>query len=121
MGGRFVFVVAPNKHTVYPEQLPAGLGRSDTSTRLDQLAAALHERGEPFVDLRPVLMELKQSRRAYQRLGTHCNDVGAHAAYLAIGRRLGLPNLWTGEKFVLEHVRSGGDLGGMLAYDRAAI
>ena len=60
-GIAFLCVVAPNKHTIYPEHLPAWVRRNRTGmSELDQLANELA--GErSFLDVRPVLLAAKGS------------------------------------------------------------
>jgi hypothetical protein len=81
-----LFLVAPDKATVYPEEAPARYSRV-APTRMDQLFAALRERTQvELLDLRPVLAEAKRARsiELYYPLGTHWNGLGAAAAYAAI-------------------------------------
>jgi hypothetical protein len=52
-------VVAPNKHTIYPEFLPLNIkNRQGASTRLDQLKDYLirNKLGSVLIDLRPTLV-----------------------------------------------------------------
>lgn len=94
-GADFLFVIAPNKSTVYPELLPSSFDRVGP-TRFDQLLSALRERTEvAALDLRPYLEQAKAEagdREIYYPLGTHWNARGAVAGYRAI---LG----WVGERY----------------------
>ncbi len=91
-GIRYLFVLCPNKATIYPERVPASwnvLG----PTRLEQLAARLeHEPDAPFLDLRPALLAAKAGDQpedwVYTRFGTHWNGRGGQAAYRALVARL---------------------------------
>ena len=85
-GGRYVFVVAPNKSTVYPEFLPdthAPVADGDSPRR--QLARQLKAFPDgPFLDLTPALLKAKDeaARRGdtlYHRTDTHWNALGARA------------------------------------------
>jgi hypothetical protein len=83
--------VAPNKATVYPEELPAGFERVGP-TRMDVLLAALRERTQVEVlDLRPSLAAAKEVERddLYYPLGTHWNGLGAEVAYRDVLRWVG--------------------------------
>jgi len=86
----FVCAVPPNKHTVYPEHLPAWVRRNRTGmSELDQLAHELA--GEPsFLDLRSALFAAKavEPYRIYSRLDSHWDGLGAFFAYQAIMDRL---------------------------------
>jgi hypothetical protein len=88
-GADFLFVIAPNKATVYPEHLPSSFDPVGP-TRFDQLLAALRERTEvEALDLRPALARAKQNREIYFPLGTHWNAYGAAAAYRELLRWIG--------------------------------
>lgn len=113
-GMDFLFFVAPNKATVYPELLPAGYEQVGP-TRMDQLFGALRERTQVGVlDMRPLLADAKRRRQheLYYPLGTHWNGLGAEVAYRAILE-------WTGERHpgvaplpprgLLRSLREGGD------------
>jgi len=92
LGVRYLFVVAPNKESIYPEHLPASWKKISPSapTRLDQLLAAL--RAQPEVveapDLRPALLAARVDDQPgdelYTRLGTHWNGRGSIVAAEAI-------------------------------------
>jgi len=91
-GVRYLFVICPNKETIYPEYAPASwtpLG----PTRMDQLVQRLEREGDlPFLDLRPALLAAKAEDRPgdwlYPALGTHWNGRGTYAAYAALVARL---------------------------------
>jgi hypothetical protein len=53
-GIRCLFVVAPDKHSIYPEYLPETVS-VHSPTELDQLLPSLDEAGVLHVDLRPAL------------------------------------------------------------------
>jgi alginate O-acetyltransferase complex protein AlgJ len=84
-GSKFVFVIAPNKTTVYPEYLPAGLTPIGP-TPADQLMRALAARPEiPVLDGRPLLARSKNLGPLYYRMDTHWNDLGA---FIVLNRAL---------------------------------
>ncbi len=81
-GAEFLFVVAPNKVSIYPEFLPNGIERVGDETRLDQLLRYLDEHSDVrILDLRPALLEAKEKELAYRLTDTHWNIVGAFAGY----------------------------------------
>lgn len=89
-GIRFVFVVAPDKHQVYPEMMPDSIRRLG-EPRANQLVDHLRRHSTINVlDLRPVLLEAKKSARIYQRTDTHWNDRGALIGYSEIARAVEL-------------------------------
>ena len=88
-GAAYVFVLAPDKHAIYPEQLPSSIHRVGAETRTDALVNYLRERSTvPVLDLRGPLRAAKGKARLYHRTDTHWNDRGALAASQAIWDRL---------------------------------
>lgn len=92
-GIAYVFVVAPDKTSIYPERLPARIGAGGT-TRLDQLLAYLERTSTvTFVDLRPLLIAEKARDREGDHVhyphGTHWTERGAFAVYRALLPLLG--------------------------------
>lgn len=117
-----VFVVAPDKATIYPEGLPAGLHPRPAPTRTDQLVDELRARSTvTVVDLRDGLLAARGGGAPlFHRTDTHWNDVGAAVGYRQIlhalaGRVPGLPPAVGPEGFALAPVAaSGADLATML-------
>ena len=87
-GIRYLVVVAPNKHTVYPEHLPEKYNRISSVTRTDQLVNALDAAGVEVVDLRPSMLRIKKDALAYYRTDTHWTTFGAFTGYVEIMLRL---------------------------------
>jgi hypothetical protein len=88
-GIHYLFVICPDKHTVYPEYMPDRVNRVGTQTRLDQLVQYMKEHsGVEILDLRPALKALKKERLCYQPQESHWNDVGAFVAYQQVAARL---------------------------------
>ena len=88
-GISYLLTVAPNKHTIYPEHLPAKLRRTGESTRWQVLKRPLRRRLEiPLVDLHAPLLAAKEREQVYERTGSHWNSRGAYIAYTAIFERL---------------------------------
>jgi hypothetical protein len=94
-GIRYLFVVAPNKSTIYPEHLPLILRWGLRPGRLEQLLRYLREQTDvPVLDLRPTLLGVKESEPAYWPWDSHWNGYGLLAASDEINRainRLGVP------------------------------
>jgi alginate O-acetyltransferase complex protein AlgJ len=119
----FVFVIAPDKHFVYAEAMPASIVRTGAMSRTDQLYGSLADTG--FVlDIRPALYAAKSRERIYFKTDTHWNDRGAQVAYEAIVNAArvqvpGIPAAWTRDDFdAIVQVRDAGDLGGMMGLKR---
>ena len=85
-GALVLFVIAPDKQSIYPEFLPTSAGPKASYTPLDRLmqAASL-----PIVDLRRPLLEVKsRGLPVFNRTDTHWNGHGVYAAYTAIAGRM---------------------------------
>lgn len=87
-GIHYLVVVAPNKHTVYPELLPPQYNRISPVSRTDQLVEALTAAGVNVLDLRPAMLKVKEKALAYYRTDTHWTSFGAFAGYIEIMKRL---------------------------------
>ena len=118
-GIEYVFVLAPDKHAVYPELLPASVRRVGAETRTDALVRYLGDHSTvPVLDLRQALNAAKSRERTYHRTDTHWNDRGAFAASQALLRllapRLEAPMLERGAFVARSAAVPGFDLAGML-------
>jgi alginate O-acetyltransferase complex protein AlgJ len=120
----YVFTIAPDKHVVYPEEMPPALRRVGSVSRIDQVYQALHGSGVVAVDVRTRLLDAKAHDRVYHRTDTHWNDRGALVAYQAIitAVRAQVPSTpapWTRADFtpVVRDVEAM-DLGGMMGLRR---
>jgi len=93
-GAAFLVVVAPDKETVYPDLLPPELPAALPASRLDALAARLHEAGVRLVDLRPALRSARAAGPfsrwpLYWKTDTHWNGLGALLAARPVLAELG--------------------------------
>jgi alginate O-acetyltransferase complex protein AlgJ len=82
-GVRYVFLVAPNAHSVYPEDLPAGV-QSASERPVHQLITALEQGG--IARLLYPLDELvrERARPVFPRTGSHWSELGAFVAYRSV-------------------------------------
>lgn len=118
-GIAYLFVIAPDKHVIYPEYMPHTIRRAAVS-RIDQLVSDLRQHSTVRVlDLRPSLLAAKSRERLYHRTDTHWNDRGAFVGYQSIVDALSEenPTLHSASHSAFEPrvVRSSGlDLAGML-------
>jgi hypothetical protein len=89
-GIRFVFVIAPNKSTIYPEKVATRIRRN--RSRLDQLLDYLERRPLPagflLVDLRRTLRAGKPRYPVYRQTDSHWSEYGALLAANKILRAL---------------------------------
>ncbi len=81
LGAAYLFVVAPDKHTIYPEHMPRFLARRERLSQFDQLLAVTNPAGLPVVDLRPALLRGKANGLVYYKDDTHWTDWGAYLGY----------------------------------------
>jgi len=89
LGAKYVFVIAPNKESIYPEHLPNWIGPPAGPTRLDQLMAHMSTASDvTVIDLRAPLRAAKSKSVVYYKADTHWNTRGAYAAYQEIVRVL---------------------------------
>src|SRR5436309_615617 len=82
-GIHYLFVVAPDKQTIYPEHLPPAVGRRVVGpTRLDQIVEHLRHRSQLAVlDLRPALLAARFEKQLYHRTDSHWNHEGSLIGY----------------------------------------
>jgi hypothetical protein len=120
-GIRYLFVVAPDKHSIYPEKLPTWIKQVGPLTKLDQFMAYMKANSTvPTVDLRPALVRAKGNGPTYLLTDTHWNQYGAFIGYRELMQTLSkqLPGL---EPLSLDafarstRAEPGGNLASMLA------
>jgi hypothetical protein len=127
-GIAYVFTIAPDKHHVYPEQMPGSLRPVSATSRADQLLAHLAAHTTVHaLDLRPALLDAKSRHRVYHLTDTHWNDRGALVAarqILARTRQLAPNHEWDFEALddarfdARERLSEGLDLMRMLRLER---
>jgi hypothetical protein len=121
-GAAYVFLLCPNKQTVYPEHLPPHMACRD-SDRTRRRAFLDHMRAHSDLvihDATPALLAAKAKRQVYYRTDTHWNGHGAFEGFraLALAAAQVFPRLRepTPDQFsVYEKPVVGGDLAQMLA------
>lgn len=97
-GIAYLFVVAPDKASIYPEMMPAHLMRGGRSKLIDQMLDLAREARLPVLDLRPALEAAKgEGHRVYYPHDTHWNAwgaaVGAREITRAIAGEIAVPGL----------------------------
>lgn len=85
-GSSYLFLVAPNKQSIYPEFMPEYFQDLRGQSRLDNLLLSTpsSQGTGALLDIRKQLLAEKKSTRLYDRTDTHWNIRGAHVAYLAL-------------------------------------
>jgi len=92
-GGKFIFVPAPNKNSVYPQYMPPRYIPGKSSV-LDSLYAALEDEGIPFIDLKTYLRRtISSDVPLYHKRDSHWNNLGAWFVCNKILDRLNKPPL----------------------------
>lgn len=87
-GIAYIFLVAPNKQTIYPEFLPDHYQFPREASRLDRLLAAKPDHGgESLLDVRSSLQLEKARTQLYFKSDTHWNAHGGFIAYREILKR----------------------------------
>lgn len=120
-GIKYLFVITPDKQSIYPELLPEWLAGLRSTNKLDQFVAHMKAHSTVEVlDLRPALLEAKRSALTYLQTDTHWNTYGGFVAYQALVNALrrqlpGLPEPLPLTDFNRRPTeRTGGDLTRMM-------
>jgi len=89
-GIRYVFMVVPNKSTIYSEFLPEFVRKSNNKSRLDQLINYLKNTNSPvkILDLRKRFLKEKLKFKIYKITDSHWSDIGAFFGYKVLMDRL---------------------------------
>lgn len=120
-GAAFYLLVAPNKHTIYPEYLPDNIKRFSPRSRLDNLLEYLRLNTDiKIIDVREELISEKATERVYYKLDTHWNQYGAFIAYRKLISEVArdFPRIRTlslTDFNIKRQTRKTGDIGEMLA------
>lgn len=122
VGRKYFVAFWPNKHTIYPEFLPAtmSLQIKDTISRVDQIINYLksHNSSVTLIDVRPRLLKSKKTHQLYHKFDTHWNDYGAFLAYEAffenVHKELGISPKAESDFEIIWEDYYGGDLIQML-------
>lgn len=80
-GVPWLWILAPNKHTIYADRLPDAGSPCDLDALAEPLAAAT---GNRLLDLRPILMAEQAGPPRFYKTDTHWNEVGALVGARAI-------------------------------------
>lgn len=84
-GVKYLFVIAPDKHSVYPECLPQWLTPSPLPSKVDQFVNFMQSNSTVEVlSLRPALVAAKNIHPTYLTTDTHWNTFGGLVGYEAL-------------------------------------
>jgi tetratricopeptide (TPR) repeat protein len=86
---RYLYVVVPDKQTIYPEYLPDSVNKVQKKTKLDQLLEYLKSNSKfKIFDMRDPLMEAKKRGLLFFPRDSHWNVPGALIAYKSIMKQV---------------------------------
>ena len=85
-GVPFLVVPTPDKHTVYPEYLPAWLAQRPENLAMDQLVADTRSMGIEVVDVSNAMTSSKRELPLFFLTDTHWTPIGAALAFNEIAR-----------------------------------
>jgi hypothetical protein len=110
-GARYVVAFAPDKSSVYPEYLPAGM-RLNHPTVLERLVPRLRAAGVDTLDLTAAVVAAKEQGDVFSHGDTHWNARGAYAGYRVLADDLRWSGLHVIPPGVVQEVNAerGGDL-----------
>lgn len=86
-GGEFVLFIAPNKETIYPENLPEAIQRGETN-KTEQLIEYLSDTDIQIVFPKDILSEHKDWKQLYAKWDTHWNNLGGYMAAYSLVQEL---------------------------------
>lgn len=111
-GARFVFTIAPNKSSLYPENMPARYLQSGETGNYERLAPYLSAYGVRYADL--FALFAAQDETLYLRTDSHWSNRGAAKAHDLLMDTLGLPHTAFADAPYTEENTHRGDLYEML-------
>ncbi len=86
-GVEFVFFSAPNKNSVYPENMPFNYVPADNADNYEMLSAELAE-DDFWLDMKSALLNANSSVPLYHKTDTHWNNLGAYVGHSAVMTKL---------------------------------
>ncbi len=88
-GIEFLFVIIPDKPTVYPENMPDYIRVAERPVRADQFMEYMSANSDvDILDVREAIRARKSEVRLFHRNDTHWNDFGSYYGYREIALKL---------------------------------
>lgn len=111
-GSSFVFTIAPNKNSIYPEHMPFNYVKSGGKNNYERIAEDLSGAGF-WCDMKETLLNADASIPLYHKTDTHWNNLGAYAGHVGLMGALGKEPCSPGTKWSTRDDRLG-DLAAMI-------
>ena len=111
-GMEFIFTVAPNKNSIYPEHMPFNYVPANAPDNLGRLTVNLSECSY-FLDMKSVLTSAQSSIPLYHKTDTHWNNLGAYVGHAGIMNKLGREKCPSGSSWTTRNDRLG-DIAAMI-------
>lgn len=108
-GARFALLIAPNKSTIYANELPDGM-RYPQPAPADRFIALARARGLRVVDVRAALEAAAAHAGVYSKGDTHWNDGGAAVAYKPVLQAAGVRDALASRAMTASAATGEGDL-----------
>lgn len=112
-GAQFVFTVAPNKNSVYPQYMPSHYVESGQSGNYDRLVEAMKSKSY-WVDMKETLKNTKSGIPLYHKTDTHWNNMGAYVGHVRLMAALGKEACPAGTSWYTKNNARLGDLAAMI-------
>ncbi|MCK4704537.1 MAG: hypothetical protein KAT90_03570 [Gammaproteobacteria bacterium] len=114
-GIEYIYVIAPNKHTIYFDKMPSFISKKNNYSATDQLVSYINKHTDvTIVDLRPVLFDAKKNQQLYFKNDTHWNHYGANIAQFEIMKHINTllpgkitPSLLSNNEFTAQQINKG--------------
>lgn len=97
-----LFVIVPNKNSIYGEYMPARFGSCAQVRNLTLLQERMGEKNVPYVDTYRILLENKEKDELYLHEDTHWNNTGARLVLNEIYAKYNIPETYDLSEYVIE-------------------
>lgn len=87
-GVKFIFTVAPNKNSVYPEYMPSRYVPADDTGNYERLSESFGE-NFPYCNMKDVISGADANIPLYHKKDTHWNNLGAYTGHIALMNMIG--------------------------------
>lgn len=110
---QFVFTVAPNKNSIYPQHMPFHYVESGQPGNYERLAESLNSKAY-WVDMKETLKNTTSEIPLYHKTDTHWNNIGAYAGHARLMAALNKEVCPAGTSWYTKNNARLGDLAAMI-------